>query len=126
LILVDTSIWIELLAGRIRGIEEARLLRFVTCGPILQEVTQGLRPGAASDAFLDSLLAVPVISDPMPVRVYLAAAEIFRRGRRRGFTIRASADCLIAAVAIENHVPIWHRDRDFAAISRFTELEVLS
>jgi predicted nucleic acid-binding protein len=31
---------------------------------------------------------------------------------------------LIAAVAIDNSVPVWHRDRDFGAIARFTGLEI--
>jgi predicted nucleic acid-binding protein len=31
---------------------------------------------------------------------------------------------LIAAIAIENRVPVWHRDRDFNAIARYTALEV--
>jgi predicted nucleic acid-binding protein len=30
---------------------------------------------------------------------------------------------LIAAIAIENAIPVWHRDRDFEAITRFTPLE---
>jgi predicted nucleic acid-binding protein len=37
--------------------------------------------------------------------------------------IRSSADCLIAAIAIANGIPVWHRDRDFATIARFTLLE---
>ena len=125
MILVDTSIWIELLAGRLGGVEEERMLQFVTCGPVLQEVTQGLRPGAAAEGFRDALLALPVISDPVPARLYLAAADILRQGRRRGLTIRSSVDCLIAAIAIENRVPVWQRDRDFATIARFTELETV-
>jgi len=123
LILVDTSVWIELLAGRMGSIREERLLQFTTCGPILQEVTQGLRPGSAGEAFREALLALPVLGDPVPARLYLAAAEIFRLGRRRGLTIRSSTDCLIAAIAIEHRTPVWHRDRDFATIARFTGLE---
>ena len=42
MILVDTSIWIELLAGR-QQLEPDDLLRLVTCPPVLQEVRQGLR-----------------------------------------------------------------------------------
>jgi predicted nucleic acid-binding protein len=34
-------------------------------------------------------------------------------------------DCLIAAIAIEHQVPVWHRDRDFTAIARFTALETV-
>ena len=125
MILVDTSIWIDLLARGPRGaLREEDLLSFATCGPIVQEMLQGLRPGTQSDAFLAAFRALPVLSDPTPVRLFLSAGEIYRQGRRRGITIRSSVDCLIAAVAIENSVPVWHRDRDFDAISRYTQLAV--
>lgn len=125
MILVDTSIWIELLTGRPRTpIREEDLLRFVTCGPVAQEVLQGLKPGPQSDAFRRAFLAIPTLSDPIPHALFLSAAEIYRQGRRRGITIRSSVDCLIAAIAIDNGVAVWHRDRDFTAIARYTGLEV--
>jgi predicted nucleic acid-binding protein len=125
MILVDTSVWIELLAGKPRrAIREEDLLRFATCGPVVQEVLQGLRPGPQSDAFREAFLAIPVLSDPIPLNVFVSAAEIYRQGRQRGLTIRSSVDCLIAAIAIENRIPVWHRDRDFTAIARYTGLEV--
>jgi hypothetical protein len=70
-------------------------------------------------------LALPVLSDSLPRSVFVAAAEIYRLGHRKGYTIRSSTDCLIAAVAIENGVPVWHQDRDFAAIARYTALEIV-
>jgi predicted nucleic acid-binding protein len=124
MILVDTSIWIGLLAQKPRKvIREEDLLRYVTCGPVVQEVLQGLRPGLQSDAFRSAFVAIPIVSDPVPLSLFIAAADIFRQGRRRGITIRSSTDCLIAAIAIENRIPVWHRDRDFTAIARYTELE---
>jgi hypothetical protein len=124
MILVDTSIWIELLAGG-SGVAatEERLLQFVTCGPVAQEVLQGLRTGPASDAFRERFLAIPRVSDPIPVELYVAAADLYRQGRRRGLTIRSATDCLIAAIAIRNAIPVWHRGRDFEAIASFTGLE---
>lgn len=125
MILVDTSIWIELLRAKRRPpVTEDELLEFATCGPVAQEVLQGLRPGAESDIFRFAFEALPLLSDPVPIQLYTAAAGIYQLGRRRGFTVRSSVDCLIAAIAIENGVPVWHRDRDFAAISRYTSLEV--
>jgi predicted nucleic acid-binding protein len=56
------------------------------------------------------------------LETFLAAAAIYRDGRRRGYTIRSTVDCLIAAVAVENGASVWHRDRDFDAIARFTNL----
>ena len=124
MILVDTSIWIGLLAGGRPKVAEDDLVNFATCGPVVQELLQGLKPGPASDAFRPLLLAVPVLSDPIPLNLYLAAADIYRLGRRKGVTIRSSIDCLIAAIAIENRVPVWHRDRDFSAIAAYTALEI--
>ena len=123
MILVDTSVWIELLNGtRHSRVSEEVLLNFVTCGPVTQEVLQGLRESAASDEFREAFLALPVLSDPLPRSAFLSAAEIYRDGRSKGATIRSAIDCLIAAIAIENKVPVWHRDRDFEKIATFTSL----
>jgi len=123
MILVDTSVWIELLNGRLGSrVSEQELLSFATCGPIVQEVLQGLRDDPASEALRDGFLALPMLSDPLPNASFLAAAEIYRLGRMKGYTIRSSADCLIAAIAIDNGVPVWHKDRDFEAIARYTSL----
>lgn len=123
MILVDSSIWVEMLNGRAgKGISEERLFNFVTCGPVIQEVLQGLRPGRRSDAFRDAFLALPLLSDPLPRSLFLAGAEIYRQGRDKGRTIRSSTDCLIAAIAIENRILVWHRDRDFDEIAKFTPL----
>jgi predicted nucleic acid-binding protein len=124
MVLVDTSIWIELIAGRIRVLEPDFLLRFRITGVILQEVLQGLRPGRKSETFKDSFLAIPRLCDPLTWDIYAQAAEIYREGRRKGYTIRSSADCLIAAVAIETGLPVWEKDRDFKHIARYTPLRV--
>ncbi len=125
MILVDTSIWVEMLNGKIgKRISEEQLFNFVTCGPVIQEVLQGLRPTLRADAFRDAFLALPVLTDPLPKSLFLAASDIYRVGRDKGRTIRSSTDCLIAAIAIENRVPVWHRDRDFDAIATFTTLQI--
>lgn len=124
MILVDTSIWIEILAGR-QQVDPDDLLRLVTCPPVLQEVRQGLRRTGLAEAFFESFQAVPCLSAPLPASLFLAAAEIYREGRRRGVTIRSSFDCLIAAIAIEHKVPVWHRDRDYASIAQYTPLLVV-
>ena len=127
MILPDTSLWIEW----IRDFATNRKVRdsfsqFVTCGPIVQEVPQGLGKDPYVAPVRASLLALPRLSDPMPLDIFLHAAGIFREGRRKGYTIRSSMDCLIAAVAIENEATVWHKDRDFDFISRYTPLRVKS
>lgn len=126
MILVDTSVWIELLNRKPRlNILEKDLLEFCTCGPVLQEVLQGLRDDPAADAFRELFLGLPLLNDPLPARAFLLASDIYRGGRRKGFTIRSSSDCLIAAIAIDNRVPVWHRDRDFDVIAKFTDLRAI-
>jgi predicted nucleic acid-binding protein len=125
LILVDSSIWIELINGA-AGADRDAYLRFVTCGPILQEVLQGLRPSRANREFQEAMLALPRVGDPVSTDLYLEAARIYAHGRRKGLTIRASADCLIPAIAIAHGVPVWHNDRDFDEIAKYTALEIVS
>jgi len=123
MILVDTSVWIELLNGRLGSrLSQEELLNFATCGAVVQEVLQGLRQDPASEAFREGLLALPILSDPLPSAAFLSAAEIYRLGRAKGYTIRSSTDCLIAAIAIHNGVPVWHKNRDFESIARYTSL----
>ncbi len=105
-----------------RRLSTDQLLRFATCAPVVQEVLQGLGDTPASDVFREGLLAIPRLSEPLPFDIYLQAADIYRLGRRKGYTIRSSVDCLIAAIALENRVPVWHKGRDFDAIARYTPL----
>ena len=104
--------------------DENDLVQFVTTGPIIQEVLQGIRADNQRVWLKQLFLAIPRLADPVPLRCFLEAAEIYARGRRQGYTIRSSTDCLIAAIAIENGVPVWHRDRDFDAIAKFTSLRI--
>ncbi|MBI4909798.1 MAG: PIN domain-containing protein [Acidobacteria bacterium] len=122
MLLIDSSVWIELINGGIRGVGPEELIVAVTCPPVTQEVLQGLRQDRRSDEVRESFLAMKHLCDPVPLGLYLQAAEIYREGRRRGFTIRSAKDCLIAAIAIETQTAVWHRDRDFEIISRYTRL----
>jgi hypothetical protein len=126
MILVDTSVWISLINGRrVAKVSTDDLLRFVTCGPIVQEVLQGLRDGPLARVFRESFLAIHRLDDPLSSATFLQAAEIYQEGRKKGYTIRSSIDCLISAIAIENQVPVWHKDRDFRMIAKYTRLEAL-
>lgn len=127
MILADTSIWIDLLrTGRAARVAAQHITEHVTCGPLLQEVLQGLPDDPVSHKFQEAFLALPRLDDPLPATVFLEAAEIYRSGRRRGYAIRSSADCLIAAIAIRNGVTVWHNDRDYDVIARYTPLRVVT
>jgi predicted nucleic acid-binding protein len=126
-ILVDTSVWIEFFAGRTLLPEvETKVLDFVTCPPVVQEVLQGFSDRSSYAIFEDRFLAFTCLSESVSLDLYVKAAAIYREGRSRGYTIRSAIDCLIAAIAIEHSVPVWHRDRDFTAIARYTPLRAMS
>lgn len=119
----DSSAWIAFLQGRSgTRMSGSELAECATCGPVIQEVFQGLRYGSGGERFRDRFLALPVLSDPVPKGLYVAAADIYQQSRAKGYTIRSSVDCLIAAIAIENRVAVLHNDRDFETIARFTSL----
>jgi predicted nucleic acid-binding protein len=128
MILADSSLWIDLLIdpGRVPSALKV-MTDFATSGPIMQEVLQGLNErNPLALGFREIFLDLPRLSDPLPSDLFVDAAKIYSEGRRRGITIRSTTDCLIAAIAIHNDVPLWHRDRDFAAIARYTPLKAMS
>lgn len=127
MILADTSIWIDFLVdpGRARK-AGPDLDDLVTCGPVIQEVMQGFGDSNLAPIFQKRLLAFPCLSNPLPIELFLNAASLYREGRRKGYTIRSGMDCLIAAIAIEHDVPVWHRDRDFTTIAKYSRLKVYS
>ena len=126
MILVDTSIWIDLLRNGRAGAAAKRTASHLTCGPVIQEIVQGLPDNAISQEFREAFLTMSRLDDPLPAQAFLEASEIYRAGRRKGYTIRSTVDCLIAAIAIRNAVAVWHKDRDFTAIARFTPLQVVT
>jgi hypothetical protein len=122
-VLVDSSLWIA-------HFEQAGLLErhvanpeIATCPPVVQEVLQGIR----LDPFLRTarklLLSAAMLESPMSIDVFEHAVDIYRTGQSIGVTIRSSVDCLIAACALRNGVPVFHCDRDFETIARFTMLQ---
>ncbi len=101
-------------------------LQTLVCPPIIQEVLQGINLDRYHGPIKNSLRAFTRIGDPVRLEDYLLAAEIYRIGRGKGYTIRSSIDCLIAALAIQANVPIWHKDRDFDFIAQFTSLKIFT
>lgn len=123
LVLVDTSVWIEVF--RRDGLALEQHVAFddvVTCLPVVQEVLQGFRDEQAFRRARTAMLAMPTVESPLGLDVYERAVELYREGRRRGVTIRSSVDCLIAACALRHDLEVLHADRDFAALSEIAPL----
>jgi predicted nucleic acid-binding protein len=123
-ILVDTSIWIEVLRAR-RPLDLEDVLDFddvVTCLPVIQEVLQGFRDERAYRQAREAMLSLPIVESPLEEEVFTNAVDLYRMARRAGITVRSSVDCLIAACAIRHDVEVLHRDRDYAAIAGVSAL----
>lgn len=124
MILVDTSIWIEVFRAR-RPLDLQAVVDFddiATCLPVIQEVLQGFREEAAFRRAREAMLSLPIVESPLVEDVFSQAVDLYRGARRAGLTVRSSVDCLIAACAIRHDLEILHRDRDFAAIAQISAL----
>src|SRR5689334_17901187 len=110
MILIDTSVWLD--QQRLRLEDLVPIEEIAVCGPVVQEVLQG----ASLHRFRDvraALLSCHILSVPLLLSHFEYGAQIYRTARASGFTPRSPMDCLIAAIAILNHVPLLHADRDF-------------
>ena len=129
MVLVDTTVWIDFFAGQtLTHIETFKSLLeqeedICICGIILTEVLQGIRKETEfkkTKNLFNSLIFLP-----MSYSTFLQSAEIYRKLRQKGITIRKSIDCMIASVALENNISLLHNDKDFLPIERYCKLKVL-
>ena len=128
MVLVDTTVWIDLFLGlttpQVTTLELLITRRedICLCGVILTEVLQGIRDDeehAETQSTFSNLLYLPMTRE-----TFLLAAHIYRSLRAQRITIRNSIDCMIAAVCIENKVALLHHDRDFDSISKHFDLKI--
>ena len=52
------------------------------------------------------------------LETFEAAAQLYRKARKKGLTVRKSTDCLIAAIALEQGAMLVHNDRDFLVLAQ--------
>jgi hypothetical protein len=123
-VLVDTSVWIEVFRkpARISFETLIDLDDVVTCLPVIQEVLQGFRDERAFAIARESMHAFTIVDDPLTRHVFDRAVELYRSARRSGVTVRSSVDCLIAASAIRHGLEVLHRDRDYDEIAKISPL----
>lgn len=123
MVLVDSSVWIDLLRGRdtaptqalhtLLAADEAAL------APVIyQEILQGARSREGLAKLRGTLRTLPFLLPAHPIETYEAAAELYLRAREQGITPRSPHDCLVARVAVEHGVALLHDDRDFELLAR--------
>jgi predicted nucleic acid-binding protein len=126
-ILVDSSVWIDLLNNVVT--EPVRRLRaLLPTTPlligdlILCEVLQGFRIEAQARLVERSLSRFEAVSLIDPELAVKAAAN-YRVLRGGGITVRKTIDVIIATYCIERGHSLLHSDRDFAPMERLLGLQ---
>ena len=129
MILVDSSVWIELLRGtQSRAHLEFRELAITdpasisTCEPIAMELLSGPTDPLTVRRIEDQLGTLEDLAVD-PAQDFRAAAALARTVRRGGHTVRSLTDCLIAAIALRRRTTVWHCDEDYVRIAAVTDLQ---
>ena len=117
MILVDSSVWIDYFNGK--ATRQTQLLdALLGVEPlgigdlILTEVLQGFRADAdfkLAKKLLTSLDVFDLLGEALAIK----SAENFRALRKRGITVRKTADVIIATYCIEAKYPLLFSDKDF-------------
>jgi predicted nucleic acid-binding protein len=129
MILVDSSVWIpffnaqqnlqvEVMKTLIANDEDVCLSVH-----ILMEILQGFRADKDFQQVHGYLQMFPIV-DIGGIASYVAAAQIYRRCRKKGITIRRGLDCIIAQTAVENELVLLHVDGDFDHIASVIPLQI--
>jgi predicted nucleic acid-binding protein len=129
LILIDTSAFIEFLNRT--GSREDRIIEKLIAGDdeisipdiSFTEILQGIRDEKEYADVKTSLRTFPILS-LIGANSYIAAADLYRKCRKKGATVRNTADLLVAQISIEHKATLLHNDRDFEAIGKICDLKL--
>ncbi len=117
MIMVDSSVWIDYFTGVVNKqtntLDKTLGQRPVAVGDlILTEVLQGFRRDQdyeTAKALFDDLTVFEMLGKNMALK----SAENFRALRKKGITVRKTADVIIASFCIERKLPLLFSDKDF-------------
>jgi predicted nucleic acid-binding protein len=128
-IVVDTSVWIDVLNNRstpqadhcVALIEDGQPVALTDV--IFTEILQGISSPEEVDRVEHHLRAFPILR-LATLDDFAVAAELYRTARRSGITVRKTMDCLIAAACVAADEPLLHADRDFDLLADCTALRI--
>jgi predicted nucleic acid-binding protein len=129
LVIVDSSVWIDALNGKITpqtiwlrlalDREQLGLTTLILCG-----VLQGIRFDRHFRETEERLGMFPVFAT-MTAELAISAAQNFRTLQRLGITIRKTIDCIIATFCIQEGHQLLHHDKDFEPFEQHLGLRVV-
>ncbi|PSF04590.1 VapC toxin family PIN domain ribonuclease [Marinobacter fuscus] len=117
MILVDTSVWIDYFNGAENShtdlLDSSIVQGLVAIGDLIfLEILQGIRDDKQYRQTRQSLLALDQ-HEMFGKEMAAKCAENYRALRKKGITIRKTADVIIATFCIEKRLPLLFLDRDF-------------
>jgi predicted nucleic acid-binding protein len=123
MITVDSSVWIDYLKGtqtpqtkQLDAMLGDSSLDFVMLDVVLMEVLRGIRSEHEYKNTQEALTALPVhLAGGQEIATH--AAQIYRKLRRQGQTVRSTIDLLVASWCLHSDADLLHNDRDFAVIA---------
>lgn len=126
MILVDSSVWIDYFLGRdtpqVDILDKSLGVRLVGVGDlVLAEVLQGFRDDKdyrITRSIMDELTVFEMLGKDLAIK----SAENFRKLRKKGITIRKTADVIIATYCIEHGMPLLFSDKDFKPFVQHLQL----
>jgi predicted nucleic acid-binding protein len=128
-IVVDTSVWIDVLNDRstpqadhcVALIQDGQPVALTDV--IFTEILQGISSPEDAVRVEHHLRAFPILRLEA-LDDFALAAELYRTARRSGITVRKTLDCLIAAACVTANAPLLHADRDFDLLAGCTKLRI--
>ena len=129
MIVVDTTVWIDVLQGRSNArsdwlnrnltVESLALTDLIFC-----EILQGVHRDDSFPLFQRDLLRF-LVFETGGAELAVAAANNYRSLRKRGITIRSTIDCITATFCIREGHHLLHNDRDFDPFEKHLGLKVI-
>ncbi|MBD2387435.1 type II toxin-antitoxin system VapC family toxin [Cylindrospermum sp. FACHB-282] len=130
MILVDSSVWIDYFNGR-ETPETNKLDMLLGVEPlaigdlILTEVLQEFRSDSDYQTAKELLTSLKIF-EMLGVNLALKSVDNYRILRKRGITIRKTADVIIATFCIENQNSLLFTDKDFLPFVEHLGLQTVS
>ena len=129
MIVVDTSVWIDVLRGTESG-PAARCIELIEDGApvavtdvILTELLQGVASERDAGMLERHMRAFPVLRLET-LDDFSLAARLYRTARRAGVTVSKTIDFLIAVPCVRTGASLLHADSDFDRLAACTPLRV--
>lgn len=124
MILVDTSV----LIGYFRGVNDTICdkmnylvcdgIPFGICHYVYQELLQGSANDKEFNLLKDYLDSIPFYGLRYGIESFENAALMYINCRKKGVIVKSIIDLLIAEIAIENDLYLFHNDNDFTNIAK--------